>query len=183
MATQKEEVAKSGEVPVHGGGLAGRRHEINRLFDRLGGMRWPRLGGRRQPDLWPASAWSWDPFAGLEWPAALGEERGLGRADLSETDEGYELQVDLPGLKKENIEVELSEGILTISGERSDQREDERKGYYLSERSYGAVRRSFRVPESVEADRIKAEFKDGVLTLTMPKSEQAKASSRRIEVG
>ena len=172
MAAKKEDVQHGESVPVRsGGGLTSLRDEINRLFDRI-------PGGRRRGDAWP-DPWSWDPFAGLEWPAG----GGLGKTDLSETDEGYELQVDLPGMKKDDVSVDLSDGILTISGERSDEREDKRKGYYLSERSYGSVRRSFRVPESVDTDRIGAEFRDGVLTLTMPRTEEAQKSKRRIEVG
>ncbi len=172
MAAKKEDVQRGETVPVRsGGGLTSLRDEINRLFDRF-------PGGRRRSDAWP-DPWSWDPFAGLEWPAG----GGLGKADLSETDEGYELQVDLPGMKKDDVSVDLSDGMLTISGERSDEREDKRKGYYLSERSYGSVRRSFRVPESVDTDRIGAEFRDGVLTLTMPRTEEAQKSKRRIEVG
>ncbi|MDZ7748813.1 MAG: Hsp20/alpha crystallin family protein [Halofilum sp. (in: g-proteobacteria)] len=179
MATKKEEAQESGEVPVRGGGLASLRDDVNRLFDRFGGVHWPHWGRRRGV---VESPWDWDPFAGFEWPAARGGERELGRADLSETDTAYELQIDLPGMRKEDIKVDLSDGILTVSGERSDEREDERKGYYLSERSYGSVRRSFRVPDSVKADDIKAEFKDGVLVLTMPKTEEAQKSARTIEV-
>lgn len=117
-----------------------------------------------------------------EWPALSVGEENLGHADLSETDGNYELQIDLPGMKKDDITVDLSHDILTIAGERSDEREDERKGYHLSERSYGSVRRRFRVPESVNVDDIQAEFKDGVLTLTMPKTEEAQKSARRIDV-
>lgn len=182
MATKKEEMQKSGEVPVRSGGLPSLREEVNRLFDRFGGMHWPSWSRRRQSELWPESAWSWDPFAGFEWPAAWGAEGELGRADLSETDEGYELQVDLPGMRKEDITVDLSDGILTVAGERSDEREDRRKGYYLSERSHGSVRRSFRVPDTVKSDDISARFTDGVLTLTMPRTEEARKSARRIDV-
>jgi Molecular chaperone (small heat shock protein) len=183
MATKKEDVAKGAEVPVgRGGGLAPLRDEVNRLFDRFGGMHWPHWGRRRARELTPESPWSWDPFAGFEWPAAWGRETELGRVDLSETEEGYELQIDLPGMKKEDISVELADGILTVSGERSDEREDQRRGYYLSERSYGGVRRSFRVPESVKTEDIGASFRDGVLTLSMPRTEEAQQSARRIDV-
>lgn len=179
-AAKREEVTKHAEVPVRGGGgLTSLRDEMNRLMDRFGGARWPHWGQRHPVE----SPWSWDPFTWFEWPAVWNGDRELGRADLSETDTGYELQIDLPGMKKDDITVDFSDGILTVAGERSDEHEDKRKGYYLSERSYGSVRRSFRVPDSVETDKIKADFKDGVLTLTMPKSEEAKTSTRRIEIG
>ncbi|MDZ7828549.1 MAG: Hsp20/alpha crystallin family protein [Halofilum sp. (in: g-proteobacteria)] len=175
MAAKKEDVGKSSVVPIKsGGGIASLRNEINRLFDHFthGGRR-----GEAMPDVW-----SRDPFAGFEWPAVTTGERTFGRADLSETDTGYELQVDLPGMKKEDLSVDLADGMLSISGERSDEREDKRKGYYLCERSYGSVQRSFRVPESVDPKKIKAEFKDGVLTLAMPRSEEARKKTRQIEV-
>ena len=169
MAAKKEDMFQGKTVPVRsGGGVTTLRDEVDRLFDRFG-------MGRRRTDLAP-DLWNWDPFAGMQW-------QGVGRTDLSETETGYELEVDLPGMKKDDVEVDLSNGVLTISGKRSDEREDKRKGYYLSERSYGSFQRSFRIPEGVETDKIKAEFKDGVLTLTMPRSEEAEKSARRIEVG
>jgi HSP20 family protein len=155
MAPRNQEVTKSRDIPVRGGGLDSLRDEVNRLFGQ---------------------------FAGLEWPAVWSGEENLGHADLSETDSNYELQIDLPGMKKDDIAVDLSGEILTISGERSDEHQDERKGYYFSERSYGSVRRSFRVPASVKIDDIRAEFKDGVLTLTMPKTDEAQKSARRIDI-
>jgi HSP20 family protein len=183
MATRKEDVEKSTRVPVRGGGgggIAPLREEMNRLFDRFTGFDWP---WHRNRGLAANEAlFGRDPFAGLEWPTPWGEDTSLGRADLSRTDEGYELQIDMPGMSRDNIEIELSDGILSISGQRSDEHEDKRKGYYLSERTYGSVRRSFRVPESVKTDEIKAQFQDGVLTLSMPSTEEAKRSTRKIDV-
>jgi len=182
MAAGKDEMKKgTEEVPVRsGGGLTSLRDEVNRLFDRFTGWRHGAPG--RVPDLWPEWAPGRDPFAAFDWPSAWSGDRGLGRADLSETDEGYELQIDLPGMKKDDITVDLSEGLVTVSGERSDEHEDKRKGYYLSERSYGSVRRSFRVPDGVEPKNITAEFNNGVLTLRMPKTEEAQKKFRRISV-
>lgn len=168
------------DIPVRGGGLGSLRGEMNRLFDRFAGRRVPTRA-RRGTDLWaPDELWGRDPFELLD--NAFGAVESFGHADLSETDAGYELQVDLPGMKKDDVAIDYSDGILTISGERSDEREDQRRGYYLSERSYGAYERSFRVPESVEPDNISAEFRDGVLTVKLPKSEEARKSSRRIDV-
>lgn len=168
------------DIPVRGGGLGSLRGEMNRLFDRFAGRGVPTRA-RRGADLWaPDELWGRDPFELLD--NVFGAVESFGHADLSETDAGYELQVDLPGMKKDDVAIDYSDGILTISGERSDEREDQRKGYYLSERSYGAYERSFRVPESVEPDNISAEFRDGVLTVKLPKSEEARKSSRRIDV-
>lgn len=166
------------DIPVRGG-PGSLRGEMNRLFDRFAGHR--PTGARRGTDLWaPDELWGRDPFELLD--NVFGAVESFGHADLSETDAGYELQVDLPGMKKDDVAIDYSDGNLTISGERSDEREDQRRGYYLSERSYGAYERSFRVPESVEPDNISAEFRDGVLTVKLPKSEEARKSSRRIDV-
>lgn len=183
MATRKEDLEKNTRIPVRrgdGGGLVPLREEINRLFDRFTGFDWPwhRNRGVAANEV----LFGRDAFAPIDWPTAWTGETGLGRADLSRTDEGYELQIDMPGMSRENIEIELSDGILSVSGQRSDEHEDKRKGYYLSERTYGSVQRSFRVPEGVKTEDIKARFEDGVLTLTMPCTEEAKRSTRKIDV-
>lgn len=170
------------EVPVRGGGLSSLRTEMNRLFDRFGGRGAAPSGGRRTGDLAAFDPFGRDPFELLESALAEGGLESFGRADLSETEEAYELQVDLPGMKKDDVQVDYSDGILTISGERRDEREDERKGYYLSERSYGAYRRSFRVPENVDHDAISARFSDGVLTVKLPKTEESRETARRIDI-
>lgn len=167
------------DVPVQGAGSL--RNEMNRLFDRFTGRGGPPAAGRRSSDLFGLDPWARDPFELLE-SAFGGTAESFGRADLSETDSSYELQVDLPGLTRDDVDIEYSNGALVVSGERRDEREDERKGYYLSERTYGGFRRVFRVPESVDHEKIAAHFNDGVLTVELPKTEQAQQSSRRIEV-
>ena len=182
--TRMPERGADRDIPVRGGGVSSLRNEINRLFDRFGGRSAAPRSGRRATDLWsPEDLWfGRDPFDLLESAFAGAGLESFGHADLSETEDAYELQVDLPGMKKEDISVDFSDGILTLSGERRDEREDKRKGYYLSERSYGAYQRSFRVPESVKHDDISAQFSDGVLTVTLPKTEEAQKTSRRIDV-
>ncbi len=174
MARNEMARERGGNVPVRGAGALGAlRGEMNRLFDRF-------YGGRTQ-DMVEDVRPHMDPFEGFGWPFGRGESV-LGQTDLSETDEAYELEVDLPGLKRDDVQVDYSSGMLTISGERADEHEDQRRGYYLSERSYGSFRRSFRVPENVESERIEARFRDGVLTVRLPKSEDAQRSARRIEI-
>jgi len=109
-------------------------------------------------------------------------DAGLGRADFSETQDAYLLQIDLPGVNKDAISVDYSDDMLTITAERADDHDANRKSVYLSERARGTCQRSFRVPESVERDQIAASFADGVLTVTLPKTEEAQKTSRRIEV-
>jgi HSP20 family protein len=175
--TRMPEREHAQDIPVRGGGL---RNELNRLLGGGGAPRASRRGG----ELWsPADLWlGRDPFDLLESALANANLESFGHADLSETDEAYELQIDLPGVNKGDIGVDYADGVLTISAERNDECEDKRKGYYLSERSYGSYQRSFRVPDSVNHDNIKANFNEGVLTVTLPKTEEAQKTSRRIDV-
>ena len=89
--------------------------------------------------------------------------------DMIEKDDMFELPVDLPGVDEKNIEVKLSGDALTIKGEREEHKEEKKKDYYISERQFGAFQPSFRLPDNVETDKIKAQFKNGVLTIALPK--------------
>ncbi|MBB5518618.1 Hsp20/alpha crystallin family protein [Amphiplicatus metriothermophilus] len=104
------------------------------------------------------------------------------RADVAESDDAFRISIDLPGLDEKDIDVTLSGDALTIRGERREEREENEKGYFLHERSYGSFFRSIPLPPGVDPDRAKAEFKKGVLRITLPKSEEAKRHTRRIEV-
>jgi HSP20 family protein len=100
--------------------------------------------------------------------------------DVYENDKAYVVEVDLPGLRKEDVRVTVQDGVLTIQGERRLAREEKGVDYHRQERFYGKFLRSFTVPETVDVDRISAEFKDGVLRLTLPKREPT--AGRVIEV-
>ena len=102
------------------------------------------------------------------------------RVDIVEQDGGYELVADLPGLKKEDIKIEIQDNLLTLRGEKKLEDEKKDKNYRLSERYYGEFARTFALPENVNRDGIVAEFKDGVLKLEIPKTE--KAQPKQIEV-
>ena len=102
--------------------------------------------------------------------------------DLVERNGGYELQAELPGLTDKQVEVKLANGILTIKGEKSCEHVEDEDDYHLSERSFGSFQRSFRVPQSVDADKIEAQFDKGVLKVTMPKSATALQQERKIDV-
>ena len=88
--------------------------------------------------------------------------------DVVEKDKEYEITAELPGLDEKNIEVKLSDDVLTIKGEKKEEKEEKQKDYYLSERRYGSFQRSFRLPDGVDAEKIEARFKNGVLTLSLP---------------
>lgn len=103
------------------------------------------------------------------------------RADLSETEDAYFIALDLPGLRKDEIEITMEDGTLKIAGERSMESESENGQYHRIERSYGRFFRSFTFGPNADADNIEASFDDGVLTIRVAKAEERKP--RRIEVG
>ena len=102
------------------------------------------------------------------------------RADLVETEENFELELDLPGYDEKNIDVTVEQGILSITGNRESSREEETADYRLRERSFGRFTRSFSVPQTIDSSAVAAEYANGVLHVTLPKAAEAKA--RRIEV-
>lgn len=104
------------------------------------------------------------------------------RVDVVETDKAYEIHIAVPGMKKEDFKVELTEGRLTVSGERKFQKEEgDKKTYHRVETQYGSFMRSFLLPDDVKADAVSAEYVDGILKLYLPKDEK-KAQVARIEV-
>lgn len=104
--------------------------------------------------------------------------------EIVENAEEILLTAELPGLKKENVEVTFEEDVLTIRGEKKEEKREGNgeKRFHMLERTYGAFRRSFTLPRTVDPGKIAADFKDGVLTVRMPKSAQAKAKGRKIMV-
>ena len=102
--------------------------------------------------------------------------------DLVDDDMNYRLSIELPGLTDEDIEISMADGVLSISGEKKEQSERKEKGYLLSERRYGAFARQIAVPSDVDPDGIKAQFKDGVLTVTLAKDEKTAPRTREIAV-
>ena len=94
----------------------------------------------------------------------------------------FEITADLPGLEQNNIELKLSGDVLTIKGEREEKKEEKKGNYYLSERQFGTFFRSFQMPESVDPEKINASFKNGVLTVILPKRPEAKRPERKIAI-
>lgn len=144
--------------------LTALRHEIDRMFDDFDlrawhrpGRRWGMLPGRGAFTLSPAS-------------------------DLVETEEGYRLSMELPGLSEKDVELKVTDGMISLRGEKTEERKEEKEDYHVSERHYGSFHRSFPLPRGVDAEKIDASFADGVLTVTLPKSPEARQRERRIEV-
>jgi HSP20 family protein len=113
------------------------------------------------------------------WRGEIGKAPAV---DIVDTDKAYEITAELPGMDESNIDVKFSDGTLTIKGEKRDDKEEKKRGYYLSERRYGAFQRLFGVPDGVDADKIEANFKNGVLTVTLPKTSQTQRSEKKIAI-
>jgi HSP20 family protein len=99
-----------------------------------------------------------------------------------EADDAYYIEVDLPGVKKEDISIDVNDNVLTISGERKVEEERKDEEFYRVESVYGKFERSFTLPEDVDADKIEAEAKDGVLTVKIPKAQVVEKAPKKIEI-
>lgn len=104
------------------------------------------------------------------------------KVDIFEEGDNFVVKAEIPGMKKEDIEVNLTDDMVTISGEKKQEEKVEKKDYYRLERSYGSFTRSFRLPKEVQTDKAKATFKDGVLEVKVPKTEEAKKKEKKVPV-
>ncbi|MGE4488364.1 MAG: Hsp20/alpha crystallin family protein [Kiritimatiellales bacterium] len=104
------------------------------------------------------------------------------RFEVSETDDAVVIDAELPGMDEKDIELTLQDNVLTIKGEKKKEEETKKKNYYVSERSYGRFQRSLQLGTDIDADKIAASFKKGVLTVTVPKVEPAKSKARTIDI-
>jgi HSP20 family protein len=111
----------------------------------------------------------------LSWGAAPA-------VDVSEHDKAYEIKAELPGMEEKNIEVKIANGGLTIKGEKQEEKEEKEKDYHLKERRFGSFERFFRLPDGIDTSKIEANFKKGVLTVTLPKTPEAQKAEKKIEV-
>jgi HSP20 family protein len=131
------------------------QNEMNRLFNTVFDTPTPGNGGTLR-----------------RWMPAM---------DLVETDDHLILRADLPGLDQDNVEIELKDDVLTISGERKAEHEDRKDGFHRIERSYGAFARSLTLPKGIDADQVQAEFEKGVLEVRIPKPAERKP--HRVQIG
>jgi HSP20 family protein len=127
--------------------------------------------GRRMRPWWP-ERWSRREVMELEAPAV----------DLFEDKNDIVVKVELPGMEKENVEVKLTDHMLTIKGEKKKEEEIKEENYYRSERSYGSFIRTLELPADVHADKVKASFKNGILEVRLPKTEEAKSKEIKVKV-
>ncbi len=103
--------------------------------------------------------------------------------DIIEDDKEYLIKAELPEMRKEDVKVTVENGVLTLSGERKLEKEEKGKKYHRIERSYGSFVRSFSLPDDADADKVSAEFKDGVLKVHVAKSEAARPKQIEVKVG
>lgn len=130
------------------------QHDMNRLFSEM----FPEVSGEEEIEFTPA-------------------------VDIEETDDKYVMYFDLPGVKKEDVKIELLDNRLIVSGERREEKEINRKNRYSFERHYGTFERTFALPTTVDSDKVDAMFDNGVLKVTVPKVETAKARQININEG
>jgi len=145
------------------------RREVDRLFDDFGGGFWRAPFGRSVFDMAPS--WGRD----VAWPT-------VPAVDITDTEKAYEITADLPGIDEKNVDVKVTNGVLTIKGEKREEKEEKKKDYYLRERNFGSFERSFQVPDGVDNDKIEASFKKGVLTVTLPKKPEAQTAAKKIDI-
>jgi HSP20 family protein len=139
--------------------------DMERLFEEFEGFRFPSLFGR---EFFPFTR----EFERVAWVPDV---------EVLQKNGEFTVRVDLPGLKKDDVKVELTDNLLTVSGERQEEKEEKREGYYRSERSYGSFYRQIPLPEGAKTDTAKAEFTDGVLQITMQAPER-EPKARRLEI-
>ena len=149
------------------------RDEMQRMMQQL----WTNPWAAGMPQLWNLAKW---PGMSAEMPFA--SMANLPKADLSETDDGYELTVELPGLDEKDVDVTLTERALVLKGEKKSEKETSDKNYHFSERSYGSVHREFALPSDIDRNAMKATFSKGILTVKLPRTHDATAKAKRIEV-
>ncbi|MBV8108101.1 MAG: Hsp20/alpha crystallin family protein [Hyphomicrobiales bacterium] len=146
----------------------GLRREVDRLFEDFT-MNPFRLPFRRPAfdiePFWQAESW-------IAAPAV----------DLVEKEKAFELTAELPGLDEKNVEVKVANGVLTIKGEKQEDKEEKNKDFHVRERRFGSFERALRIPETVDSNKIEASFKKGVLTVTLPKTAEAQKPVKKIEV-
>jgi HSP20 family protein len=168
----KTEIAKSADTPASRPRdvFAAMRDEMDRMFERFESdwPRWPRLGA------WP------------QWPSPLLRATGavlvVPDLDVRENAKSIVIEAELPGVEEKDVSITLANGLLTIKGEKKDQREEKDETHYFSERSFGAFERCLQLPDTIDETKIDATFSKGVLKITAAKKPEAVKAERKIEV-
>lgn len=144
------------------------RTEVDRLFDDFG--KWDSGFGRGFFNL--------EPFRGV----APSLSAKMPVVNVAESDKEFEITAELPGMGEKDVNVSLADGVLTVKGEKKEEKEDKSKNYYLAERSYGSFQRSFRLPDNADDKNIKADVAKGVLTVKIPKTARKEPAARERKI-
>jgi HSP20 family protein len=146
------------------------RSEMDRMFEQFwrGNFALPAWRQAFEPERLLRLA----PYFGFSTPAV----------DFAEDDKAFHLEAELPGMTDKDIEVKVSGDMLTIKGEKREEKQEKGKHFHFSERRYGSFLRSFTLPDTVDRDKVEASFKDGVLTVILPKTAEAVKQQKKIEV-
>jgi HSP20 family protein len=152
--------------------------------------RWEPFGGiRRRGDIFSEMNRMqedmnryFDDFFG-EHRRGLAEGAWLPAVDVSETEDQFVVRAELPGMSHEDIDINVQENVLTLKGEKKQEKKEEKENFHRLERTYGSFTRAFTLPAGVKPEDIKATFKDGVLEVSMPKAEEAKPKKIAITAG
>ena len=123
-------------------------------------------------DFFANSSFDFRPFKQNQFP----------KVDIAETDDNFLIAAELPGIDEKNVDITLDDGTLTIKGEKKEATEEEQGEFYSRERSYGIFQRSFEIPELIDENKIDASFSNGVLTVKMPKTPEAKKEVKKIPI-
>jgi len=135
--------------------------EMEDVFDRYSkALSWPRLGGS-------------EIMTGGDWAP---------RVDIAETEKEFIIKAEIPEVKKEEVKISVDNGILSIRGERKQEKEEKGKKFHRVERYYGSFTRSFTLPDNVDETKIEASFKDGMLNIQIPKSEKSKPKAIDVKI-
>jgi len=124
----------------------------------------------------------WENFFGERPLGRIWEREWAPSLDMSETKDNYVVKAEVPGIDAKHIDISLTGDVLSIRGEKKQEKEEKEEDFHLVERNYGSFSRSVRIPAEVESNKIKASYKNGILTITLPKSEKVKAKEVKIKV-
>ncbi|MCK9397283.1 MAG: Hsp20/alpha crystallin family protein [Methylobacter sp.] len=162
MKTNKQDIKKSSELMPGSpaGGLIS-FDEFDHFFEDFLSRRWPRL---------------------LDWNFPVGMEKGFPKVDILDHDNDIEVQAALPGVKKEDLHVSVNNQTITIRSSSKEEKKEEEKGkYFRREITRGEFQRTVSLPDNVDSDQAKASFKDGILKVTIPKTEKSKRKNINID--
>ena len=167
MATDNKIPVESDKTEKRPHPLESLRRQVDRLFEDFDLRHFP----------FARSSLDVEPF----WKREL-TISGMPAVDIVEKDGAYELTAELPGMDEKCLEIKLNNGILTLKGEKKEEKEEKGKSFYHVERSYGAFQRTVPLPDGIDLKRVDADFKNGVLTVKLPKTAEAKRSGKKVPI-